>query len=326
MACVPACPSGVQYDRLIESTRAYVEEHHQRGPADRLLRSLIFAVFPHRRRLRAALAFRKLPAPGPFAPLRRIAPPWLDNEWPSERIPGRGPRVAIVAGCVQSVVFGHVNRATARVLAADGYDVYVPWKQGCCGALHAHAGRVDDGVVRARKLERALSGYDAIVTNAAGCGSHLKDHVSASVVDVSELLADAPMPAPRQPLALRVAFQDSCHLKHAQRIEAQPRAALTAIPGVELVEPREQELCCGSAGIYNIVRPDAAQELGDRKAQRILETGADVYASGNPGCLVQVSAALRRAGRPLPTLHPIEIVDASIRGVPVDELVATARR
>jgi glycolate oxidase iron-sulfur subunit len=326
MACVPACPSGVQYDRLIESTRAYVEEHHRRGAGDRLLRSLIFAVFPHRRRLRAALAFRKLPAPGPFAPLRQIAPPWIDNEWPSERIPGRGPRVALVAGCVQSVVFGHVNRATARVLAADGYDVHVPWKQGCCGALHAHAGRVDDGVARAKKLERELSGYDAIVTNAAGCGSHLKDHVGANVVDVSELLADAPTPAQRQPLALRVAFQDSCHLKHAQRIEAEPRAALTTIPGVELAEPREQELCCGSAGIYNIVRPDAAQELGDRKAQRILETDADVYASGNPGCLVQVSSALRRAGRPLPTLHPIEIVDASIRGVPADELLATARR
>ncbi len=212
------------------------------------------------------------------------------------------------------------------MLAADGYDVYVPWRQGCCGALHAHAGRLDEGVARARKLERDLSGYDAIVTNAAGCGSHLKDHLDANVVDVSELLAEAPAPAKREPLPLRVAFQDSCHLKHAQRIEAQPRAVLTAIPGVELVEPREQELCCGSAGIYNIVRPDAAQELGDRKAQRILETGAEVYASGNPGCLVQVSAALRRAGRPLPTLHPIEIVDASIRGVPADELLATARR
>jgi glycolate oxidase iron-sulfur subunit len=326
MACVTACPSGVQYDRLIETTRAHVEQRHRRTRSERVLRSLIFAVFPHRRRLRAALALRKLPAPGPLAPLRQIAPPWLDNEWPSERIPGRGPRVALVAGCVQSVVFGHVNRATARVLAADGYDVHVPWSQGCCGALHAHAGRLDEGVARAQKLARDLSGYDAIVTNAAGCGSHLKDHLDVNVVDVSELLADAPAPADREPLELRVAFQDSCHLKHAQRLEAQPRAALAAIPGVELTEPHEQELCCGSAGIYNLVQPDAARELGDRKAQRILETGADVYASGNPGCLVQVSAALRRAGRPLPTFHPIELVDASIRGVPVDELLATARR
>jgi glycolate dehydrogenase iron-sulfur subunit len=326
MACVTACPSGVQYDRLIESTRAYVEEHHRRAPAERLLRSLLFAVFPHRRRLRAALALRKLPAPGPFAPLRRIAPPWLDAGWPPARTPGRGPRVAVVAGCVQSVVFGHVNRATARVLAADGYDVHVPRRQGCCGALHAHAGRLDEGVARAQKLAHDLEGYDAVVTNAAGCGSHLKDHLDANVVDVSELLAGAPEPATRQPLPLRVAFQDSCHLKHAQRIEAQPRAALAAIPGLELVEPREQELCCGSAGIYNIVRPEAAEELGDRKAARILEAEPDVYASANPGCLVQVSAALRRARRPLPALHPIELVDASIRGRSAEEVVADARR
>ncbi|HZU19897.1 MAG TPA: heterodisulfide reductase-related iron-sulfur binding cluster [Gaiellaceae bacterium] len=326
MACVTACPSGVKYDRLIESTRAHLERHHRRGPADRLLRALIFAVFPHRRRLRAALALRRLPAPGPLAPLRQIAPPWLDDEWPAEHLPGTGPRVAVVAGCVQSVVFGDVNRATARVLAADGYDVHVPRAQECCGALHAHAGRLDEGVARVRALEHALGGYDAIVTNAAGCGSHLKDHGRARVVDVSELIASAPSPAERRPLPLRVAFQDSCHLKHAQRVETEPRAALAAIPGLELVEPREQELCCGSAGIYNIVQPAAARELGDRKAARILETEPDLYASANPGCLVQVSAALRRAGRPLPALHPVELVDASIRGLPAAELLASARR
>jgi glycolate oxidase iron-sulfur subunit len=326
MACVTACPSGVQYDRLIESTRAHVEQHHRRGPAERLLRSFVFAVFPHRRRLRAALALRRLPAPGPLAPLRAVAPPWLDDEWPPEHLPGPGPRVAVVAGCVQSVVFGDVNRATARVLAADGYDVHVPRAQSCCGALHAHAGRLDDGVARARALERDLAGFDYVVTNAAGCGSHLKDHGGAKVVDVSELLADPPAPAERHPLPVRVAFQDSCHLKHAQRIETQPRAALAAIPALELVEPREQELCCGSAGIYNIVQPEAARDLGDRKAERIAETAADVYASANPGCLVQVTAALRRAGRPLPALHPVELVDASIRGASPDELLAGARR
>ena len=315
MACVTSCPSGVQYDRLIESTRPYVEHHHRRGPGERLLRSLIFAVFPHRRRLRAALAFRRLPAPGPFAPLRRIAPPWVDDEWPRVRIPGRGPRVAVAAGCVQSVVFGHVNRATARVLAADGYDVHVPWRQECCGALHAHAGRLDEGVARARKLERDLSGYDAIVTNAAGCGSHLKDHVDANVVDVSELLAEAPAPAERQPLALRVAFQDSCHLKHAQRIEVQPRAALRSIPELELVEPREQELCCGSAGIYNLVQPEAAGELGARKVAHISALQPDFVATGNPGCIIQIAAIAARQGHRWPVVHPIQLVDASIRGV-----------
>ncbi len=146
------------------------------------------------------------------------------------------------------------------------------------------------------------------------------------MVDVSELVTAAIEPAERRRLDLRVAFQDSCHLKHAQRIESQPRAMLSAVPGLQLVEPTEQELCCGSAGIYNIVQPEAAAELGDRKAGRIAETAPDAYASGNPGCLVQVTAALRRSGRPLPAFHPIELVDASIRGVATDELLSAARR
>jgi glycolate oxidase iron-sulfur subunit len=326
MACVPACPSGVQYDRLIESTRAHIEEHHSRALGDRLLRRLIFEVFPHRRRLRAALLLRRLPAPGPFRPLRQVAPPWVSSAWPPAHLPGPGPRVALVAGCVQSVVFGDVNAATARVLAADGYDVHVPRAQECCGALHAHAGKLEEGVARARNLELALEGYDAIVTNAAGCGSHLKDHGTARVVDVSELLAEAPSPAVRRPLPISVAFQDSCHLKHAQQIADEPRAALRAIPGLRILEPAEQDLCCGSAGIYNLVQPKAATELGEQKARSVLATMPDAYASGNPGCLVQVTAALRRAGRPLPAFHPIELVDASIRGLDAAALLASARR
>ncbi len=327
MACVTACPSGVQYDKLIESTRAYVEIHHRRGLGERLVRGLVFAVFPHRRRLRAALLLRRLPAPGPFAPLAQIAPPWVANEWPPEHTPGPGASVALLAGCVQSVVFGDVNTATARVLAADGYDVHVPRSQGCCGALHAHAGRLDEGLARARKLAEALRGYDLIVTNAAGCGSHLKDHGIENVCDVSELLTD-PLAerAERTPLELRVAFQDSCHLRHAQRVHAEPRAMLGQIPGLTLLEPAEQELCCGSAGIYNIVQPDAARALGERKAAHVLATEPDAYASGNPGCLVQVTAALRRAGRPLPAFHPVELVDASIRGADPALLLKEARR
>jgi glycolate dehydrogenase iron-sulfur subunit len=326
MACMPACPSGVQYGTLIETTRAYVEQHHERSRSERLLRRLIFEVFPNRRRLRAALAFRKLPAPGPLRTLAELAPPWLSAAWPPEHLPGPGPRVALVAGCVQSVVFGDVNAATARVLAADGYDVHVPRAQGCCGALHAHAGRVEEGVARARRLEQDLAGYDAIVTNAAGCGSHLKEHGIANVVDVSELLADAPKRSPRRPLDLRVAFQDSCHLKHAQRIEREPREALRAIPGLTLLEPAEQEICCGSAGIYNLVQPEAARELGARKAAHVLDTRPQAYASGNPGCLVQVTAALRRAGNPVPAFHPVELVDASIRGVGAWRVLRDARR
>jgi glycolate oxidase iron-sulfur subunit len=211
------------------------------------------------------------------------------------------------------------------VLAAEGYDVHVPRAQGCCGALHAHAGRLEHGVGAARRLARELAGYDHIVTNAAGCGSHLKDHGIEGVVDVSELLAGPPR-AERHPLAISVAFQDSCHLRHAQRLVAEPRAMLDRIPGLQRLEPGEPDLCCGSAGIYNIVQPQAAAELGERKARRVLDTGAQAYASGNPGCLVQVSAALRRLGRPLPAFHPIELLDASIRGVEPDQLLQEARR
>jgi glycolate oxidase iron-sulfur subunit len=291
---------------------------------DSLVRAGVFAVFPHRRRLRAALHFRKLPAPGPLAALKQIAPPWSAPEWPPEHLPGDGPRVAVLAGCVASVVFGDVNAATARVLHAEGFDVHVPRAQGCCGALHAHAGRLEGGIARARGLERDLAGYDYIVTNAAGCGSHLKDHGVANVVDVSELLTEPR--AERKPLPLRVAFQDSCHLRHAQGVVSAPRAMLDAIPGLERLEPAEQDICCGSAGIYNIVEAATAAELGDRKAGHVLAVGPDAYASGNPGCLVQVTAALRRAGRPVPAFHPVELVDASIRGLDVDALLAGARR
>ena len=324
MACVTACPSGVQYDRLIEQTRALVEQRHRRPLRERLLRAAIFTVLPHRRRLRAALALRSLPAPPPFGALKALAPPWSSPAWPPEHLPGTGPRVALVAGCVQSVVFGDVNAATARVLAADGFDVHVPRAQACCGALHAHAGRLQEGVARAHELAGALSGYDHIVTNAAGCGSHLKDHGIPGSVDVSQLIT-APV-AERHPLEISVAFQDSCHLRHAQGLVAEPRAMLAQVPGLRVLEAAEPDICCGSAGIYNIVQPQAALELGDRKAQRVLETGAQAYVSANPGCLVQVSAALRRAGQPLPAFHPIELLDASIRGVDPERLLKEARR
>jgi glycolate oxidase iron-sulfur subunit len=325
MACETACPSGVHYGRLIEQARDTVERTHRRPLRRRLARSAAFAVLPDRRLLRAALPLRRLPAPGPLAPLQQIAPPWAAPAWPPEHLPGDGPRVALLAGCVQSVLFGDVNAATARVLQAEGYDVHVPRRQGCCGALHAHGGRLAQGAAYARRVARELDGYDHVVTNAAGCGSHLKEQGVANVVDVSELLARPPR-AERRPLQLRVAFQDPCHLRHAQRLVDEPRSMLDSIPELERLEPNEQELCCGSAGIYNILQPRAAQELGARKAGQVLATGPDAFASANPGCLVQISAALRRAGRPLPALHPIELVDASIRGLSADELLTGARR
>jgi glycolate oxidase iron-sulfur subunit len=334
MACVTACPSGVRYDLLIEQTREVVEEQYDRPAGDWLLRTLVFSVFPHRRRLRAALAVAPpagLPLPKSLRSLAELAPPWRSRERPPEITPPVGSqrgRIGLLTGCVQSAVFGDVNVATARVLAAEGYQVVTPPNQACCGALHLHAGRREEGRRRAQALGTLFhaAGVDAIAVNAAGCGSHLKEAgLAARVVDVNELLAEEPR-AERHPLELRVAFQDSCHLSHAQGIRVEPRELLDAIPGVERVEPAEQAICCGSAGIYNLTQPDAARELGDRKAQHVLATEPDVYASGNPGCLVQVSASLRRAGRALPALHPIELVDASIRGVAADELLATARR
>jgi glycolate oxidase iron-sulfur subunit len=325
LACETACPSGVRYGRLIELARETVEHTHRRPLLDRLVRSGVFAVLSNRRLLRAALLLERLPAPGPLAPLKQVAPRWRAPAWPPEHLPGDGPRVALVAGCVQSVIFGDVNAATARVLQAEGYDVHVPRSQGCCGALDAHAGRLDHGASRARELAHALRGYDHVVTNAAGCGSHLKEQGVENIVDVSELLA-APPRAERRPLPLRVAFQDSCHLRHAQRLADEPRTMLDSIPSLERLEPAEQDLCCGSAGTYNIFQPRAAQELGLRKAAHVLATGPDAFASANPGCLVQVSAALRREGRPLPAFHPIELVDASIRGLTPDRLLHQARR
>jgi glycolate oxidase iron-sulfur subunit len=329
MACVSACPSGVRYDTLIETTRAAVEAEHERAAGDRLLRALLFAVLPHRRRLRVALRLaplgRLVPLPRRFRPLVELAPPWRSGEAPPELVPAQGERrgrVGLLAGCVQSVVFGAVNAATARVLAAEGWEVATPPGQGCCGALSVHGGRAAEGHRLSERLAQSFDGIEAIAVNAAGCGSHLKE-VGAAALDVTELLDGR---ATYQPLELTVAYQDSCHLRHAQRLPAAWLPHLRRIPGLRVVEPAEQDVCCGSAGIYNVVQPDAARALGDRKAARVLDTRPDAYASANPGCLVQVATALRRAQRPLPALHPVELLDASIRGLSVEQLLDRARR
>jgi glycolate oxidase iron-sulfur subunit len=343
MACVSSCPSGVRYDRLIESTRAAVEEEHERPLGDRLLRGLLFRVLPYPGRMRAALTLatiaRDVPVPRRFRPLVQLAPRWQATGEVPLMTPASGPRrarVGLLTGCVQQAVFPDVNAATARVLAADGFEVVAP-PQGCCGALSVHAGRLEEGKAFARRLIGAFEDVDAIVVNSSGCGSHLKElgwllederaaAFAAKVRDVGELLAETRPRAPRHPLHLRVALQDSCHLRHAQRLPLASLPALGRIPGLEVVEPTEQDLCCGSAGIYNVVQPEAAGELGDRKAEKVLETGAHAFASANPGCIVQISQALRRARSPLPALHPIELVDASIRNVGSARLLADARR
>jgi glycolate oxidase iron-sulfur subunit len=343
MACLSSCPSGVRYDRLIESTRDAIEEEHRRPAGDRLVRGLLFRVLPHPRRMRLALRLapvgRVLPLPRRFRPLVEMAPRWRGSGGAPAFVPAAGRprgRVGLLTGCVQQAVFPDVNAATARVLAADGFDVVAP-AQGCCGALSVHAGRLEEGKRLARKLLDSFEEVDLVVVNSSGCGSHLKElgwllgddratAFASRVRDVGELLAATPPRAARHPLALRVALQDSCHLRHAQRLPLASRVALDRIPGLEVVEPAEQDLCCGSAGIYNVVQPDAARELGERKARAVLATGAQVYASANPGCLVQISTTLRRQDEALPALHPIELVDASIRGIGAGSLRATARR
>jgi glycolate oxidase iron-sulfur subunit len=320
MACLTSCPSGVKYDRLIELARERVEQEVPRKVGDRLLRGVAFGVLPHPRRLSIALRFAALPAPGPFRVFKELAPRWRESVSPPTETPATGERIArvgLLTGCVQSVLFGEVNRASARVLSAYGYAVAAPYA-GCCGALALHSGRRQQGLAQAAGVEAAFraAGAEAIVANAAGCGSHLKEAgLGLQVLDISEALVGGRLPE-LSPLELRVAFQESCHLAHAQRVREQPRALLRSIPGVELLEPAEQELCCGSAGIYNLVQPAAARTLGDRKAANVLAVEPDIYASSNPGCLLQVSASLRRAGRPLPAVHPVELLDASIRGAP----------
>ena len=318
MACLTSCPSGVQYDRLIELARERVEKEVPRPAGERALRSLVFAVLPHPRRMKLALRFSSLPAPGPLRSFKELAPPWREAVSPPRETPASGDpvaRVGLLTGCVQSVLFGEVNRASARVLAAYGYEVAAPF-DGCCGALALHAGRREQGHETATRLEEEFraAGVTAIVTNAAGCGSHLKDAgLGLEVIDIHEALARGRAPE-LHAVERRVAFQESCHLGHAQRVREEPRALLRSVPGLELVEPAEQELCCGSAGIYNLVQPAAARELGDRKAGKVISTGAELLASANPGCLLQLSASLRRAGTPLPVVHPVELLDAAIRG------------
>jgi glycolate oxidase iron-sulfur subunit len=330
MACVTACPSGVQYDRLIEQTRAHVEEHYERPLAERLQRAVIFAAVPHPRRLRLALALTPPWLPGRLRPFAALKPPWRSSERPPELTPAVGERrarVGLLLGCVQRVVFGDVNAATARVLAAEGCEVVAPRGQACCGALHLHAGRREEGRRRAARIGELFGDVDAIVVNAAGCGSHLKEaELGVRVVDVNELLAELGPRAERRELPLAVAYQDACHLGHAQGIRDAPRSVLRSIPGLELAEPAEQAICCGSAGIYNLTQPAAASELGERKAANVAATGADAYASANPGCLVQVSTYLRRSRHRLPALHPVELLDASLRGVSTEQLLKTARR
>jgi glycolate oxidase iron-sulfur subunit len=364
MACVTACPSGVRYDRLIETTRAQVERRHQRTRRDRALRRLVFSLFPYPRRLRLLRGpLRGYQRSGLDRLVRRsgllarIAPelvameslaPRLGRRLPlPERIPATGSRRAVVGlltGCVQREFFPEVNAATARVLQAEGCEVVVPRDQGCCGALSAHTGREPEAQLFARAVVDTFdaAGVDHVVVNAAGCGSAMKDYAdlladdpayadrarafAGKVRDVTEILTDLGPVAPRHPLQVTIAYHDASHLAHAQGIRSQPRQLLTQIPGLQLREIAEPELCCGSAGVYNILNPEPARELGDRKAANILATGAQLLVTANPGCLMQVATAITRSGPPMGMAHTVEILDASLRGLPAERLVPSQNK
>ena len=357
MACVTACPSGVQYDKLLEATRPQIERQTTRSWADRLFRRLVFSLFPYPGRLR--LGIGKLWAyqqsglqrlvrasgllnllPARLRAMEALLPPVsLSSGW--TRAPVRTPatgtprrRVGLLLGCVQRVFFDEVNRATIRVLAAEGCEVVVPRTQGCCGALMLHAGLDGDAADMARRFidafEAEAADVDTLVVNAAGCGSTVKEYghllrddpvyaeraraLADKCRDISELLDELEPRAPRHPLPLRIAWHDACHLQHAQGVSREPRRVLGAIPELTVCEVPEAGICCGSAGIYNLVEPEAARELGDRKARHIRSTGAEAVVSSNPGCLLQIAERLESSGRRPPTYHLVELVDASIRG------------
>ncbi|MGH2947907.1 MAG: (Fe-S)-binding protein [Solirubrobacteraceae bacterium] len=328
MACVTACPSGVQYDRLIERTRPQVERHGARTWRERALRRGIFALFTHPGRLRTLVPLmalqQRLPFKVPFGELAPQVPLRAAVRRLPEVTPAVGERrgrIALMQGCVQRAFFGDVNAATVRVLAAEGWEVHAPRRPRCCGALMLHTGVEEEARELARATIDAYEGFDHVVVNVAGCGSAMKEYgylfeederaaaFSAKVRDVHELLAEGEPRAPRRPLPMKVAYHDACHLAHAQQVREQPRALLRGIPELELVEPAEWELCCGSAGIYNLTHREAAAELGRRKAENLRATGAEAIAAANPGCALQIGAYLDT-----PIHHPMTLLDHSLIG------------
>jgi glycolate oxidase iron-sulfur subunit len=359
MACMPACPSGVDYGKLIEATRGQIARRYSRSRAERWYRQWLFATLPRPDRLRwlrwPLAAYQRTGGqalvrrsgllkwlPSSLQTMEALMPSLARHEKTGRVTPADGPqrqRVGMLLGCVQREFLSPVNAATARVLAAEGYEVVAPAEQPCCGALLTHAGEEAGAIALAKRMidvfERAK--VETIVINAAGCGSAMKEYgyllrddpeyaerarrFSQKCRDVTEVLAAEEPRAVRHPLPLRVAYHDACHLQHAQGVRAQPRALLSQIPGLDLVEIPDAAICCGSAGIFNLVQPVAATELGDRKAGCITPLGPEVVATGNPGCLLQIQSALARAGHAVPVLHTLQVLDASIRGCePADVL------
>ncbi len=324
VSCMTACPSGVNYGKLIEETRSQIEHQYSRPLRDRLLRWAILHTFPNVALLRIGRvflsAYQKLGLPSPS----KLMPKLGKREDVSGVTPAQGAkraRVGLMLGCVQREFLPEINAATVRVLAAEGCEVVAPAEQPCCGALLMHAGKDEAALTLTRRMFATFekAGVDTLITNAGGCGSHLKEfstEFKGQVKDIAEFLVELGPRAKRHPLTKCVAYHDSCHLQHAQKVRTQPRQLLAGIPGLTVAEMPEAALCCGSAGIYNLVQPATANELGDRKASHIQAIAPDAVATGNVGCILQMQAALgRQTGSQPPVVHTIQLLDESIHGI-----------
>jgi glycolate oxidase iron-sulfur subunit len=340
MACVTACPSGVAYGHLLSPFRARAEAQRSRPLLSEAQRRLVMETLPYPDRFRLAAAAGRLgklvqaALPGELRGMLALLPQNLPPAQPLPEIfPATGRRrgrVALLAGCVQQVLAPQINWATLRVLSHNGIETVIPRGQGCCGSLSLHIGEFE----QAQELGRANLGVfpadvDTIITNAAGCGSGLHEYgllfagepdagraeaFGNKVVDIAVYLDALGIVPPRGlPEPLRIAYHDACHLAHAQGVTAEPRRLLGSIPNVQLLEIPEGELCCGSAGTYNLEQPELAHAIGERKARNILATGAQAIVTGNIGCMTQIRTHLELQGHPLPIWHTIELLDAAYR-------------
>ncbi len=336
LGCVTACPSGVRYDELITPFRAHSESLRRRSWWDRLLRRFLLETLPYPERFRLAIRLGKLGQvfqgllPGRLRDMTKLLPAHVPARQPlPEVFPAEGPRrarVALLAGCAQQVLAPEIGWATLRVLARNGVEVVIPRSQGCCGALAAHTGALQDAQACAkRNLAAFPTDVDAVLTNAAGCGSGMHEYALwlrgqpeearaaqfvKQVQDVSVFLAKigfTPPPPLAQPLAL--AYHDACHLAHAQKVKAQPRQLLASVSGLRIVPIPDGEICCGSAGTYNLEQPEIAHQLGQQKASAVRSTGAQLVATGNIGCLTQLVTHLGDQPRTIPVLHTMQVLD-----------------
>jgi glycolate oxidase iron-sulfur subunit len=335
LGCVTVCPSGVKYGELLVAYRAHTEPQRTRTPMSRLTRLLVRETLPYPSRFRLAASLGKIgkafagALPTEFrnmlGMLPDALPPALSLPEVTPAIGPRRARVALLTGCVQQALAPQINLATLQVLAKNGVEVIIPRDQGCCGSLGMHTG--DEPSARklaAHNLRAFPRDVDAVLINAAGCGSGIKEYgllfrgtplhdeagaYAAKSRDISEFLDDLGLIAPGPlPKPLDVAYHDACHLAHAQGIMGAPRRLLGAIPNIKLLEIPEGDICCGSAGTYNIEQPEIAKELGERKARNIQRVNPDVVATGNIGCLIQIRNGLAAAGRPTPVLHTVELL------------------